>query len=172
MSDIAENTPEFAKRSPGRPPRAEAAEPVVKKGKPTWKPANVIEVKPRTGFTPRMINKDPQNLVRKQNEGWEIESGLNNSAPSTTTGYGRINEGKSLTSVMEGHDYVIGWLPNEQVEARREYYQSKTDRMTQALIRQTQKEMKDAARGVRGGSPEVHGSITIEKRGVRTVIDD
>jgi hypothetical protein len=155
------------KRGPGRPPKEQSLDAApVKKGKPTWKPANVIKVNPREGYTPRMINKDPDNLMRKQNEGWEIESGLNSKAP-TEQGYGRIEHGKPMTTVPEGHDYVIGWIPNEMAEARRGYYQAKTDRLEQALARDAAKDMAKAT----GGKGQVHGSIQIEKRGVKTILD-
>ena len=165
-----EATPE-AKRGPGRPAKtpeqSQDAAPSVKKGKPTWKPASVINVKPREGFTPRMINKDPDNMARKLAEGWEVESGLNAKQSSQTEGYGRIHDGKPVSTVTERHDCILGWMPNDQVEARREFYADRTQRLEQALTREAKSDMAKAT----GGKGAVHGAITIEKRGNRTVID-
>lgn len=155
-----------ARRGPGRPKTPEQVE-VVKKGNRTWKPASVINVAPREGYTPRMINKDPDNLSRKLAEGWELESGLNSSQSSQTQGYGRIHDGKPLTSVTERHDCVLAWLPNDLVESRREYMQTKTKRTEEALVRSSKKDMSEAT----GGKGMIHGSIQIEKRGVKTTID-
>lgn len=167
MSDILapEATLENATRGPGRPKAS--TEPAVKKGKPTWKPASVIKVKPREGYTPRMINKNPDNMARKMAEGWEIESGLSGSSGNLEQGYGRIDDGKSMTSVSERHDCILGWLPNETAEARREYYNNQTIRLEQAMTRDAKNEMGKAT----GGKGTVHGSITLEKRGVRQTIE-
>lgn len=160
---------EAVKRGSGRPAKnpEQITESVVKKGKPTWKPAAIVNVKPREGYTPRMINKDPDNLARKQAEGWEIESGVNSQKSSQTQGYGRINDGTPLTSVTERHDCVLGWMENDKVQARREYYQDRTKRMEEALAREAKSDMARAT----GGKGGVHGSIQIEKRGVRQVIE-
>ena len=42
-----------------------------KKGKATWRPAQKLEVRnKKTGLRYRMCDKDPENLSRKQAEGW------------------------------------------------------------------------------------------------------
>lgn len=158
-----EATPDVTetKRSPGRPPNA-----APKKGKPTWQPANVVDVIDKEpGYRYRLIEKSQRNLAKKQQEGWEILSGLNAVKTTAEIGYGRINDGKPLTSVHEGMDYVVGRMPEEIAEERDAYVNAKTKRMTDALRKQTQE-------GLNKSDAPIHGSITMEKRGVRTVIKE
>lgn len=136
-----------------------------KKGKPTWKPSNVIDVIDKEpGFRYRLIEKSPKNLAKKEREGWEILSGVNTSTTSAEIGYGRIDKGKPLTSVLEGIDYIVGRIPEELAEARDEYQQSLVSRSVKGLKRQTQTHL-----GKEGAT--VHGNITLEQNGVRTVIE-
>lgn len=161
-----EQTQTVIRRGPGRPKASEQVEP-VKKGKRSWKPASVINVAPRPGYTPRMINKDPDNMARKMAEGWEIESRLNSPQSSQTEGYGRIHDGKPLTTVTERHDCILAWMPDDLVESRREIMQQRTKRLEQALVRDSKRDMAKAT----GGQGQIHGTIQIEKRGVKTVIE-
>lgn len=141
-------------------------QPVKKKGKPTWKPANVDEIFDKeSGYRYRKINKDPRNLAKKQAEGWEILSDISGSKTTMEGGYGRINDGKPLTSVREGYDYVLGRIPEEHAQARDEFINAENDRRLTALKRNAGKELS------KDGAP-VHGSITLDKKGVRTVIKD
>lgn len=152
------------KRGPGRPPKHEELAEPVKKGKPTWKPANIDDVFDKEpGFRYRKIAKDPRNLARKEAEGWELLSGIAGSVTTMEKGYGRIDDGKPLTSTREGYDYVLGRLPEETAQARDEYINNKTARQIAGLKRQTQKDSPDAP---------IHGSISMEKRGIRTIIKE
>lgn len=142
----------------GRPPNE------VKKGKPTWKPANIDDVFDKEpGYRYRWINKDPKNMARKEAEQWEIISDLAGNATTSEAGYGRIDAGKPLTSVREGYDRVLARIPEDIAQARDEFINAKTRRQTQALKSQTQKDLGDAP---------VHGSISMEQRGIRTVIKE
>lgn len=148
------------KRGPGRPSKNVE----MKKGNSTWRPANVDDVFDKEpGYRYRKINKDPRNLARKQAEGWEIISDVAGKKTEMEGGYGRINDGKPLTSVREGFDYVLGRIPEELALQRDAYMNGETARRTASLKRQTEKDL--------GGAP-THGSITIEKKGVRTIIKD
>lgn len=144
----------------GRPPNKESN---VKKGNSTWKPANVLDLYDKEpGYRYRIIEKSARNISKKQREGWEILTGLNASKTSMETGYGRINEGSSLTSVMEGHDYVIGRIPEDVAQERDDYINQRTNNSVKGLTRQAKKDL---------GEGELHGSISLEQRGVRTVIE-
>jgi len=141
-------------RGPGRPP---------KKGKPAWKPANVDDVFDREpGFRYRKVSKDPRNIAKKEAEGWEIISDTAGSKTTMEGGYGRINEGKPLTSVREGYDYVLARIPEDVAQARDEYINRETARRTAALKKQARDEI----------NAPVHGSITLEQKGIRTVIKE
>lgn len=160
--NILPQTEPEAKR-PGRHPKAEMQS--VKKGNSSWKPANVLDVFDKEpGYRYRIVEKSPRNLAKKIREGWEIQSGLNKGQTGIDTG-NSLDIGKSLTSVMEGHDYVIARMPEEVALERDAYMNAETDRRTSALLRTTKQDL-----GKTGAA--VHGSISIEKRGTRTVIKD
>lgn len=141
----------------GRPP---------KKGNPTWKPANVDDVFDKEkGFRYRWINSDPKNVAKKRAEQWEVVSDLAGSETTAETGYGRLDAGKPLTSVREGNGRILARMPEELALERDEYINNKTSRMTSALKRQTRDDLG------KSGAP-VHGSISMEQRGIRTVIKE
>lgn len=149
-----------AKRGPGRPPKE------VKKGNPTWRPANVDDVFDKEeGYRYRKISKDPRNLAKKAAEGWEVVSDI--AGPKTTMeqGYGRINDGKPLTTAREGYDYLIARIPEDVALQRDAYINNESSRRMAGLKRQTKEELRNS-------DAPVHGSISMEKRGVRTIIKE
>lgn len=66
-----------------------------------------------------------------------------------------LNAGKSLDSGVDYKDVVLMKLPIERVEARRRYYQKKTDKAAELINREAQ----TAARNL-GGEIEPHVRIT------------
>lgn len=155
------------KRGVGRPPKE--AQEQKKKGNPSWKPANVVDVlNKEDGYRYRLVNKEERNLQKKKQEGWEILSGMNSGKTSIESGYGRINDGKPLTSVLEGSDYVVARLPEEIGKQRDEYYNQRSQMMTKSLYRDTRKEIGKNT----GGQTTIHGELTIEQGGKTTVIED
>lgn len=156
---MTEDTVQPEKRGPGRPP-------VVKKGKPSWKPANVVDVIGKEpGYRYRLLEKSARNLAKKEREGWEIVSGLSNSQVETSSGYGRIDDGKPLTTVHEGQDYIVGRISEDLALERDAHFNAETERKMSALRKQTKDDLGKS-------DAPIHGSISIEKRGVRTVISD
>lgn len=149
---------EDIKRGPGRPPREE-----MKKGSSTWKPANVLDVFDKEpGYRYRVVEKNPRNIAKKQREGWEIVSAIQSSQTGNNTG-NYVDTGKPLTSVLDGYDYIIMRLPEEEALKRDAYFNNESDRRMMALKREVQKDV--------GGAP-IHGSITMEKKGIRNIIRD
>lgn len=150
------------KRSPGRPPKNENEAP-LKKGNSTWKPANVLDIFDKEpGYRYRIVEKTPRNVAKKQREGWEIVSAIN--SPHTGNALGNyLDKGHQQTSVVEGYDYVVMRMPEENAKERDAYYNRESSRRISSLKR-------DALKDV-GGAP-VHGSITLEKKGIRNVIKD
>lgn len=131
----------------GRPPQ-------IKKGKSTWKPASAIEVVDKDpDYVYRWSNKTADNLAKKAMEGWETVSGTTGDNASLLDA-DRIKDGKQLTSTHEKHDVILQRIPVEMAEARREYYQEKTDRRTAALTEHIEKDARE--RGTK-----THGEITI-----------
>lgn len=153
-----------AKRGPGRPPK-EAVAP-LKKGKPTWKPANVDDVFDKeAGYRYRKINKDPKNIAKKLAEGWEILSDISGQKTTQEVGYGRIDAGKAMTSVRESYDTVLARIPEDVAKERDAYINAENERRIGGLRKQAKDELGSS------GAP-IHGSISMEKRGIRTVIKD
>lgn len=156
--------PAEIKRGPGRPPKNEAP---FKKGNSTWQPANVLDIfNKESGYTYRIVEKSPRNVAKKQREGWEIVSGANSPNTGNHTG-NYLDKGSQMTSVVEGYDYVVMRIPDELAQERTAYYNAESGRRMSALKRQTDQDLSK----IGNGAP-VHGSITIEKKGVRTIIKD
>lgn len=129
----------------------------VKKGKSSWKPASLNEfVNKEDGYRYRMSRNDPANLSKKAQEGWENVSGIQ--SPQTAhDDPSRIEHGKPLTSVTEGHDWILQRIPEEVGQSRDEYIANETQRRTAGLTAHIKKEL-----GKEGA--ETHGDITISSR--------
>lgn len=155
MSEVDE------KRGPGRPPKVEQP----KRGKRSWKPAALNEFfNKEPGYRYRMASKDPYILAKRKQEGWETVS--------ATTGNGEAyqdpsrvgTDGKQLTSVIEGPDWILQRVPDEIADDMIAYYQEETDRRTSGLTAHLKKEV-----GREGAS--THGEITINSRKGTQIID-
>lgn len=158
MNEAAE-----VKRGPGRPPKEDTP---IKKGNSTWKPANILDIYDKeAGYTYRIVEKSPRNVAKKQREGWEVISGVQ-SAGTANAPNNYLNNGSQMTSVIEGHDYVVMRIPEEMAQERTDYFNAESGRRMSALKRQTGDDLGKVA-----GAP-VHGSITMEKKGIRTIIKD
>lgn len=138
----------------GRPP---------KKGRSSWKPASLNEfLNKEDGYRYRMSSKDPVNLAKKESEGWETVSGIH-SANTEHVSAGRMNDGKSLSSVQQGHDWVLQRIPEELALERDAYYNNETARRTAGLTAHIKKDLgKEGAKS--------HGNITISSnRGTQVI---
>lgn len=129
----------------------------VKKGKPTWKPAAMLNVtKTIDGHRARWVHNDRQNILRKQAEGWVFANEI--------TGIKRehehpekVEDGHSLTTTTEYRDMVLMALPEEMAKAREEYFNEKTEQQTRGLKRDLEKEMRNGE-----NTAAIHGKIVIE----------
>lgn len=158
------NTTETLKRGPGRPSKEDSIE--MKKGRESWQPASILDIFDKEpGFRYRVVESSGRNIAKKQREGWEMVSNLAGPQTGNNAIGNGIDIGKSLTSVHEGHDYVIMRMPEELGKLRDDYINRENDRRTMALKRMTQDDIKKT------GAP-LHGSITMEKRGIKTIIKD
>lgn len=137
----------------------------IKKGNDTWSPANVAEIQGKEdGYRYRKIRKDPDNISKKAQEGWELVSGVNGQNTTSQAGAGRINDGTAITSVREGTDWVLGRMPEEEAQKRDAYFNNESKRRIAGLTSHLKKEMgKDGA--------AIHGDITISSRRGEQVID-
>lgn len=142
----------------GRPPKQS-----MKKGRTSWAPASLNEFTGKEeGYRYRMSRKDPENLSKKEQEGWENVSAIQ-SKDTKHNPAGRIDDGASLTSVQEGRDWILQRIPEELALQRDEYHNGEVERRTAGLTAHTKKEV-----GKSGA--EVHGKITISSRlGTQTI---
>jgi hypothetical protein len=150
MSDLSQ---EIAKR--GRPK-------AIKKGRTSWTPASLNEFSDKEdGYRYRMVRKDPENLAKKTQEGWETVSKLN--ANTKHDDPGRIEDGQNLTSVQEGRDWVLMRMTEEVAKERDAFWNNESARRVSGLTAHVKKEI-----GKTGG--EAHGDITISSRSGTQVI--
>lgn len=162
MSEVLDQSTTQAKRSPGRPPKT--SETVgVKKGSTTWMPANVSEVSNKeAGFRYRWARKDKDNLTKKSIEGWETVNAVTNPTTTAESGYGRINDGKPMTSAQERSDAVLLRIPEELAEKRDDYFNNESSRRVHGLTAHLKKELH--------GDAPVHGEIRIgSNRGTQVI---
>lgn len=144
----------------GRPPNT----PEVKKGRSTWQPANVLDIFDKEpGYRYKIAEKSSRNLAKKQREGWEIVSAINSPNTGNNTG-NYLDKGKPTTSVLEGYDYVVMRITEEEAQKRDAYYNNESSRRMSALRKQTEQDL--------GKGAPLHGSITIEKKGIRNIIKE
>ena len=141
------------KRGPGRPKSQSTL--VLKKGKPSWKPASVTDVTNKEpGYRYRWSNKLPDNLAKKAQEGWETVSGITVDG-SQAVDDGKMNSGKKLTSIYEKHDVILQRIPEEVAQERDAYFGEKTKKQTLGLTAHFKNEVK------KDGNAPTHGEITI-----------
>lgn len=93
-----------------------------KMGKPSWKPARMLDVEFDTpGYRKRWVDNDPANIRRKQAEGWVFvnkETGF----PAEHKDPGLVHGGAPLDSSIQYRDVVLMALPEDTAQARDEYY--------------------------------------------------
>lgn len=158
MSELSQDI----KRGPGRP-KSIADELPVKKGKRSWKPASLNEFQNKDpNFRYRMVRKDPDNLAKKEAEGWEKVSAIQGNQTKHDDPQ-RIDLPKPMTSVQEGKDWVLARIPEELALERDEYYNKESARRVEGLTAHIKKET-----GKHG--TDTHGNITISSRaGTQTI---
>lgn len=146
------------KRPVGRPSQ-------VKKGSKSWSPSNLGDViEKEDGYRYRRVRKDDENISKKLEEGWEYVSGVNSPRTQAIHPASRPDEPHKLTSNVEGRDWVAMRLDDETAQSRDAYHNDKVKRIEKRIYANTKQELgKDGA--------QVHGTLTKERAGVRTVID-
>lgn len=159
-------------RKPGRPPRQteEVQMPrkasSLKKGNSSWAPASLNEFEGKEdGYRYRMSRKDAHNLSKKAQEGWENVSSIQ-SGKIIQQSTNRIDDGAQLTSVHEGHDWILQRIPEEVAQERDRFYNNESHRRVAGLTSHFKNEMKK-----HGGNAPTHGDITISSRTGTQIID-
>lgn len=136
---------------------AMAAQP--KKGKRTWKPANLLDVKGKDpGFRYRMCRNDDANIARKQEEGWEFVNATTD-PEVRVIGAGTIEDGAKTDTTQRQRELVCMRLPEELGKERDEHYGEVINRRKRDLKRRAQ---KDLGTDDKGRAAPVTGKIVIE----------
>lgn len=160
------NEEQEVKRGPGRPPAIkEPEQSILKKGAKSWTPSNLGDVIDKDpGFRYRRVRKDDENIAKKKEEGWEFISAINSPSTRAIHPGSRPDEPHKMTSNVEGRDWVGMRLDDETAQSRDDYHNQKTGRLEKRIGSQTKKELGDVGAAV-------HGNLTKERRGVRTIIE-
>jgi hypothetical protein len=133
-----------------------------------WVPGSTIdqiEGLDRENFAYRWVQKDVARIKRFLAEGWTFVNELDGDKVlhrKATTG--ALDAGSRLDTSVDHRDVVMMKLPRERAEARRRYYQKKTDKAVELINRDAQ----NAARNLGG---EINPQVRIQSGGNVTVID-
>ena len=126
----------------------------LKKGRPSWRPAQMLTVEKEPGYRYRWVRKDDANIERKTNESWSFVAKDVHEHPEG------INDGKPLTSTGEYREMVLMRIPEEIAQERDAYFRALTDRQTRGIKNQLEAEMQNASGGRSDAKP--HGRIVID----------
>lgn len=132
----------------------------IKRGRPRWKPANLLDVDRKSdGWRYRWVENTPENIAKKRRERWDFVPKEDTAEHDTPD---HVGDGSPLTSVTEIRDMVLMRIPEEDAKERDAYYAELTRKQTVGLKDAVQEEMTRAASesGARGAT--VHGKIIIE----------
>jgi len=150
----------------GRPAKAEVekmedktAEP--KKGtRPGWKPSSVLpQLKARSGFTARWVHNDSGNVTRKLSEGWVLMKPEDNKG-APIKAY-ETPDANPLASEIRYRDMIAMMLPDDLMEARKEWLRQENKSAQSQILRETDIQLKSA--GVATYAPKGQaGRIVIE----------
>lgn len=136
-----------------------AAPPPVKKGRRSWGQNDVLAVAgkdPR--FAYKWVRKDPMNLARHLENGYEYDSEVTNSK-AVHTPTERMYDGSDLTSTKETRDSILMRLPNELKAERDEWLNERTQARSAGLMADAKKQVG------------ITGSIDIQGGGYKNIIE-
>lgn len=163
MSELEQN---IEKRGPGRPAKEH------KKGAKSWTPSNLgdlLEKEP--GYRYRWVRNDADNIAKKEAEGWEFVNGTNSPKTKGSMPSSRLDEPHQLTSNPTRRDAIAMRLDDDgedsTAQQRDKYHNEKVQRLEKRIYAGTKKDLASIGKD---GAP-IHGNLTTERKGVRTVIE-
>lgn len=135
----------------------------VKRGRASWKPARKLDIKGRDeNFVYRWCEKDPNNLSRKEAEGWTVANSLTDSGVEHKNPR-EMEDGAALGGATEYRELVLMKLPKGMASERADYYREINDGRVRSIHRNAQKKLTGAAREEGATVAEVHGETTIQR---------
>lgn len=133
-----------------------------KKGKKTWKPAQRLSVvKKQPGLRYRWCDKDPDNLYRKQVEGWQFADRMKGVVAEHERPE-HVRDGQPLQGAKEYRDLALMVLDEETGQARDRYFEELTNRRTLGMKDTLKGDLADKARETGAPPAPVHGKIVID----------
>jgi len=127
----------------------------VKKGNSSWKPSSVTDVVGKDpNYRYRWVNKDPDNMAKKEAEGWEKVNGLQAESVDTLD---PSKDGHKMTSVIEKRDVILQRIPEDLAQERDAYYNGENQRRISGLTAHIKKDLEKTG-------ATAHGEITISSR--------
>ena len=134
----------------------EESKPTEKKGRPSWRPARMLQVKgKKDGYVYRWCDKDPARTERHHSNGWVPVSKITGHSKAEHTARDKTEQ----TSVTEYRDLVLHAIPEEEYQEHRAYYRDLSDQAVKTLRRQLDKQLEQEKAGLSG---KIYGKITIE----------
>lgn len=134
----------------------------VKKGKPTWQPAQRLSMgKKSKNFRYRWCDSDSQNIEQKRAEGWEFVNG-ETGIPGEHDHPQGVGDGKPLDSTKTYRELVAMALPEELGEARDEWVNERTRKQTRSIKDVLKEQVTESAKQHKIEPAQVTGKIVIE----------
>lgn len=124
----------------------------------SWRPATLLDVtNKKDGLSYRWIRaNDEQNVQKKLVEGWRPVNNETGGVAEMANIHDSQRIGASMESCPRVGEMRLFAMPQELADARKDYYQKKTDEQVRAVKKKAQTDMSS----VRGA--KVHGKIVIE----------
>ena len=132
----------------------------IKKGNKSWKPSHHLPIRNAPpGYRPKWAWDDPGNIERLEAEGWKHPGEIGQGTKVERTDRREIEDGKNLTaSEKKYRELRLMYLPEEDYEARTEYFKQKTEAQTAGMKKNLERDLRDGS----DKPAAVRGKITIE----------
>jgi hypothetical protein len=122
----------------GRPKMSEE----VKATPVKWRPASKqATLKAKSGYTAKWVRNDPSDIARYKSEGFIIMKPDDNVGPYKEAPLD-VNDGTAVSNQIRFRDCIAMMLPNDLVEARKEYFKNENAAVMASVIKKTDDSVK------------------------------
>ncbi len=132
-----------------------------KRGRRSWKPAQLLTVRNRTpGYGYRWVDKDADNIRRKEEEGWIKVTKTSGLAGEHERPEGVEDGGPLCSDDTEYRELVLMAMPDEIALDRKEY---QAKRVREATHQSAKGEVETAVNKLGGSdAPKLHGGLSFD----------
>lgn len=107
-----------------------------------WRPASKQALlKAKNGFTAKWVRNDPADIARYRSEGFIVMKPSDN-----VGGYAEapadVNDGTAVSNQIRFRDCIAMMLPNELVEARKEFFRNENKEIMSSIMKKTDDDIK------------------------------